>query len=86
MDTLKKKQIVWVVMEPRRYDYQRIQSTSHISSTDAIRKAIRRWLPEEYFPTLEGDTHWGAIGDLWTGMKKAGWEMVEIEIDDGESK
>lgn len=84
---MSKPQIIWVVMEPKRGDHNRISSTSHISEADAVRKALRRWLPEEYFPYIPGDSIWyGELRDIWAGMKKAGWDLTEVEINqDGEN-
>lgn len=75
---------VWIVMEPKRFQArQRIMSTSHLGEGDAIRKAIRRWLPVEYFPDkcLAGDMYFGVMSQMWSGMEHAGWEIVEVDID-----
>jgi len=77
---MSKPQVIWVVMEPKRGEYPRITSTSHVSEGDAIRKSIRRWLPEDYFPDLPGDVYYGALSDLWDGMKRVGWDIIEIEV------
>jgi hypothetical protein len=75
-----KPQIIWIVMEPKRGDYNRICSTSHLNQGDAVRKAIRRWLPEDLFPVIPGDTYYGDLSEIWTGMKRAGWDITEVDI------
>ena len=63
---------VWIVMEPKRGEFNRISSTSHIGEADAIRKAIRRWLPEDYFPKIPGDTYYGGLSVGWYAEDRLG--------------
>jgi hypothetical protein len=57
-------------------------SQSSVRGDMSIGKAIMKFLPAQWFPSLDlGSIYYGPMETLWKSMKAAGFKVQSVEID-----
>lgn len=79
---MKKKRTLWLVLYPNG----EVASGSHslYSADIAIANAMQHWLRDDWFKGIEwgGIYGGGALYAIWPALKKNGWKLVEIDLDE----
>jgi hypothetical protein len=69
---------VWFVAWP---DGKVLEESVALTSAEACAKAVRYWLPEQWFPGLElHSMHYGPLSPLWRAMERAGFKVSKLTI------
>ena len=74
----KKPTCVWFVTWPDGAVMEGTQTS--VREEFAAEKAILHFLPKEWFPNVRIGPYYGAGGELWSAMKRAGFKCQSVEI------